>query len=252
MEAVAVVIPAHDESETIVACLRSVRNSLRHCGVPPWHRRVVVVADDCTDATATLAREEGAHVVEVAYRNVGAVRRTGVELALELAHHRSGKDLWLSFTDADSVVPQHWIAAQLALARTADAVAGTVEVTDWSGRPAELAEHFARTYPVVRGNEHLHVHGANLGVRASAYLACGGFEALRLSEDQALVAELVRRGHCVSRPCDLPVVTSARSSPRAAGGFGDCLNRLTQSVMRQDHALSRPPHPWGNPGWWGY
>ncbi|MEU3016798.1 MULTISPECIES: glycosyltransferase [unclassified Nocardiopsis] len=230
MDAVTVVIPAHDEAESIVACLRSVHASLRRCGLAPRRRRVVVVADDCADPTAELARAEGAHVLEVACRNVGAVRRAGAELALDLVG--PADDVWMSFTDADSVVPERWIPAQLALSRNADAVAGTVEVADWSGRRAELAERFVRTYPVVRGGEHPHVHGANLGVRASAYLDCGGFEALRMAEDQALVNELVRRGHRVSRPCDLPVTTSARSSPRAAGGFGDRLNRLEGQLFR--------------------
>ena len=224
---VVVVVPAHDEAESIVACLRAVRASLRLCGVPARQRHVVVAADDCADSTAALARGEGARVVEVTHRNVGAARRAGAARALELARPRSMDDVWLATTDADTLVPAHWIPAQLALARGADAVVGTVEVRDWSDRPPSAAELFARTYPVVRPYGHPHVHGANLGVRASAYLACGGFPALACAEDHALVAALVADGYRVSRPRDLVVVTSARRASRVVGGFGDLLGELS-------------------------
>lgn len=224
---VVVVVPAHDEAASIVSCLRSVEASLRLCGVPVRRRHVVVVADDCADATADLARREGAHVVEVAHRNVGAARRAGAARALRLARPRTMRDVWLATTDADTLVPVHWVPAQLALARVADAVVGTVEVRDWSEHPPRAAELFARTYPVARPNGHPHVHGANLGVRASAYLACGGFPALACSEDHALVAALVTKGYRVDRPRDLTVVTSARRASRVVGGFGDLLNGIS-------------------------
>lgn len=225
--AVVVVVPAHDEAASIVACLRAVRASLRLCGVPARRRHVVVAADDCADATAALARGEGAHVIEVTHRNVGAARRAGAARALELARPQAMEDVWLATTDADTLVPAHWIPAQLALARAADAVAGIVEVRDWSERPPWLAERFARSYPVARTREHPHVHGANLGVRASAYLACGGFPALACAEDHALVAALAAGGYRVNRPRDLAVVTSARRASRVVGGFGDHLGGLS-------------------------
>lgn len=52
-----VLIPAHDEAATIGAALASLRAQER----PP--ERVVVVADNCTDDTADIARGLGAHVV---------------------------------------------------------------------------------------------------------------------------------------------------------------------------------------------
>jgi glycosyltransferase involved in cell wall biosynthesis len=221
--AVVVVVPAHDEAPSIVSCLRAVESSLRLCGVPSWNRHVVVVADDCGDDTAALARGEGVHVVEVAHRNVGAARRAGAARALELVSPWAMEDAWLATTDADTLVPEHWVPAQLELARVADAVVGTVEVRDWSEHPSRSAELFARAYPAERPYGHPHVHGANLGVRASAYLACGGFPALARAEDHALVAALVVAGYRVSRPRALTVVTSARRTARVVGGFGDHL-----------------------------
>ncbi len=54
----AVLMPAHDEAETIVAAIRAV---LAQCGPGD---RLLVVADNCSDATAAVARAAGAEVVE--------------------------------------------------------------------------------------------------------------------------------------------------------------------------------------------
>ncbi|KMS56387.1 glycosyl transferase [Novosphingobium barchaimii LL02] len=53
-----VLIPAHDEVTGIAAVIRAVRLQLRLCD------RVLVVADNCTDGTAAMAKACGAEVVE--------------------------------------------------------------------------------------------------------------------------------------------------------------------------------------------
>ncbi|WP_159978964.1 MULTISPECIES: glycosyltransferase family 2 protein [unclassified Novosphingobium] len=53
-----VLIPAHDEVIGIAAVVRAVRQQLRPCD------RVLVVADNCTDDTASMAKACGADVVE--------------------------------------------------------------------------------------------------------------------------------------------------------------------------------------------
>ena len=57
----AVVIPAHNEAGGIVRCVRSVAA----CTSPDSiDTEIVVVADNCTDATANLARGANARVLE--------------------------------------------------------------------------------------------------------------------------------------------------------------------------------------------
>jgi cellulose synthase/poly-beta-1,6-N-acetylglucosamine synthase-like glycosyltransferase len=56
----AVVIPAHNEAGTVGKCLASLSKCLRPNGV---EARVVVVADNCSDATAEVARRAGAEVL---------------------------------------------------------------------------------------------------------------------------------------------------------------------------------------------
>lgn len=55
---VAVLVPAHNEESGIVATLAGIRRQLHN------QDRLVVVADNCSDRTAELARTEGAEVVE--------------------------------------------------------------------------------------------------------------------------------------------------------------------------------------------
>jgi cellulose synthase/poly-beta-1,6-N-acetylglucosamine synthase-like glycosyltransferase len=55
---VAVMVPAHDESATIVPTLEDIKAQLRSGD------RLLVVADNCTDDTASVARLSGAEVIE--------------------------------------------------------------------------------------------------------------------------------------------------------------------------------------------
>jgi cellulose synthase/poly-beta-1,6-N-acetylglucosamine synthase-like glycosyltransferase len=55
---VALLIPAHNEQETLAAALDAVRPQLRDGDV------MMVVADNCNDATAAIARERGVEVIE--------------------------------------------------------------------------------------------------------------------------------------------------------------------------------------------
>src|SRR5262245_26602086 len=54
----AILIPAHNEQAVIAATLRTLMPTV------PVGSRVVVVADNCTDSTAAIARECGAEVIE--------------------------------------------------------------------------------------------------------------------------------------------------------------------------------------------
>jgi hypothetical protein len=84
---------------------------------------------------------------------------------------------------------------------------------------------FRRRYGTGTG-PHTHVHGANLGFRAAAYLRAGGFADLPTAEDRALVAALTASGGRVRRTRALTVVTSARREARAPHGFSGYLAEL--------------------------
>lgn len=224
IEAAAVAIPAHNEAALLPSCLAAVGRATAALRALPVH--TIVVADACTDGTARLAREAGASVVEISARNVGAARAAGMRAALCEMPGLDPARVWLATTDADTLVPPGWLSRQLLCAgRGWDAVLGTVTVTDWVGWPGALAAVFAAHYRH-GARTHQHVHGANLGVRGSAYLAAGGFPALRTGEDHALLASLRSAGRAVLPVTDIPVETSARQQARAPRGFSHLLGRL--------------------------
>jgi len=221
---IGVVVPAHNEEDLLPACLASLRRAARALRGGPAH--LVVVADACRDRTAQVARHGGAAVVTTRARSVGVARAAGVREVLRRAGALSPADVWVATTDADTLVPAGWLREHLRYANEGwDAVAGTVEVTDWSGYRPEARSLFRERYRTGSG-PHPHVHGANLGFRAAAYLRAGGFPEVPTAEDHALVTALAATGGRVHRTRALSVVTSARREARAPDGFSRYLAKL--------------------------
>lgn len=228
IRAVGVVIPAHNEQSLLPACLTSVRRAAQVLDRMPVH--LVVVADACRDATASVARRAGAAVVTISARSVGAARAAGVREVLRRTAPLDPADVWLATTDADSVVPGHWLCRHVRYGEQGwDAVAGTVRVTDWSGYQPEVRSLFRQRYSASTG-PHPHVHGANLGCRAAAYLRAGGFPCVPTAEDRALVAALTATGSRIRRTRALSVITSARRESRVPRGFSGYLADLEASA----------------------
>jgi glycosyltransferase involved in cell wall biosynthesis len=224
IRAVGLVVPAHDEEDLLPACLAGIREAAGMARPTPV--RVVVVADACTDQTAQLARSHGAAVVEINARSVGAARQAGMREVLRQLGHLDPAQVWLATTDADTLVPPGWLSQQLRYAGQGwDAVIGTVTVADWTGHPPEVPSRYREHYGAPAGN-HPHVHGANLGFTAQAYLAAGGFMLRRTAEDRALVKALEEAGRRVLRTTQVSVVTSARRHARAPLGFSHLLSTL--------------------------
>ena len=227
IRAVGVAVPAHDEEDLLPLSLAAIRQAAGMLAATPVH--IVVVADACADRTAQLARDSGATVVEIRARNVGAARQAGMRELLRRLGHLDPAEVWLATTDADTLVPPGWLSQQLRHAGQGwEAVIGTVTVTDWTEHPAEVPPLFRQRYSN-GGGSHLHVHGANLGFSAKAYLAAGGFGLRRTAEDHALVAALERAGSRVLRTTQVSVVTSARRRARAPQGFSHLLSTLART-----------------------
>ncbi|WP_338598563.1 glycosyltransferase [Saccharopolyspora sp. SCSIO 74807] len=214
--AIAVIIPARNEQDTIAECVRSVRAAASQLPTDVSFA-VLVVADACTDSTARRAAHGGAFTLPINGSNVGRARAVGTEAMLR----RWGSNgVWIACTDADSVVPLNWLVAQLEAAASGwDAVAGTVRIAD-----ENLHDAFERHYRPVAG--HSHAHGANLGVRADAYLRVGGFPPLATGEDAGLLTRLHRRNFRILATVEEPVRTSARLHGRAPAGFAENLRSL--------------------------
>ena len=222
---VAVVVPAHNEEKHLPACLAALRQAAGSVRIPV---HLLVVADACTDETAAVAAARGARVIGIGARNVGAARAAGMAGLLRRAADTDLAAVWLATTDADTVVPPGWLHRQLGYAAQGwDMVLGTVTVTDWDEHPPHIPALFAAMYEFGEG-PHPHVHGANLGIRASAYLAAGGFKPLPTAEDHALMTAATEAGCRVLQASDITVETSARRRARAPRGFSHALRALAR------------------------
>ena len=71
-----------------------------------------------------------------------------------------------------------------------------------------------------------HVHGANLGVPASAYFAVGGFDPVPANEDVRLVEKLRTSGAPILATARIHAVTSGRLRGRVDAGFAGYLRGL--------------------------
>ncbi len=235
IDTAAVVVPAHNEELLLPDCLRALRRTAR--ASIPVH--LLVVADSCTDGTIAAARAGGTQVISIRARNVGAARAAGMAEVLRLTAGSDPTTVWLATTDADTVVPPGWLERQLRYANQGwDLVLGTVNITDWNGHPAHVPAAFAAQYEYGDG-PHPHVHGANLGIRASAYVAAGGFSSLLTAEDHALVTAATKAGCQVRQASDITVRTSARRCARAPAGFSHLLRVL--AGQHDDPGLNHRP-----------
>lgn len=236
IEAIGVVVPAHNEQYLLPRCLdglvraaAAVRVGRARSGPPRVH--IVVALDACSDASAVIAAENGVHTVTLAACNVGRARAAGVRKVLELERATPAERVWVCTTDADSVVPAHWLTSQLAMADAGTAAfAGTIEPDGWADHDPGVARLWNARYQ--RGPEHDHVHGANLGCNAAVYESVGGFSALTCDEDTTLLRAL--RGRSVLRLSDPAVITSTRRYGRAPGGFAAHLRGLRQDLEDLD------------------
>ena len=150
---VAVLVPAHNESTGLLPTLADIRGQL---GVSD---RLVVVADNCTDDTATIALAFGAEVIE---RHDPNRRGKGYALDFGLRHLREDPPEIVIMVDADC--------------RLADNVLGELAVTCASKRRPVQALYLMTAPPASRINQQV----AEFAWRVKNWLRPLGLRALGL------------------------------------------------------------------------
>ncbi len=243
---VRVVVPARDEEQTLGACLSALTDAMDALeraddGSGAQVRiRTVLVLDTCRDKSARIAsdaagRDARIHVIERTDGSVGVARRDGVRVALSLEAPHGAPALdtcatWIASTDADSTVPTDWLTKQLEAADDGvDLLLGSVILAP-DPEDLETSARWLEGYESVEG--HPHVHGANLGVRASTYFNAGEFPSSKEHEDVGLVAAIAAIGGVIRSSARLPVTTSARRVGRTPGGFASFLSDLCGPELR--------------------
>jgi exopolysaccharide biosynthesis WecB/TagA/CpsF family protein len=155
---VVVLVPAHDEADYIERCLRTLHDQ----DYPADLYDVVVVADNCTDETAALARSNGVDVLErddPTAPGKGRALRWAIDLVLT---SRPEVDA-VVVVDADSVAEPHLVSGLASsLAGGAEAVQGEyLALPDDGGPRSEL-----------RSASMLLFHRVRFGGRAALGLPC--------------------------------------------------------------------------------
>ena len=241
INSVGVIVPAHNEESLLPGCLAALRVAVRFASLPV---RVVVVLDDCTDTTGDVCQRFGVESFRIAAHNVGEARGAGARRLLR--NESRPEAVWLASTDADTRVPPTWLRDQVDLAQSgADVVLGVVRLGDDDAAPSLLrAFEFEYQKQLADNGSHSHIHGANLGVRASVYLRAGGFPPVPNHEDRRLIQQLHRlRGVTIETCQNVGVQTSSRIEGRCDHGFAATLGRFTTSLERP----SSPPRAGRDP-----
>jgi cellulose synthase/poly-beta-1,6-N-acetylglucosamine synthase-like glycosyltransferase len=191
-----VIVPAHDEEALIGRVVRNLRRS----DWPSGAFRIVVVADNCTDGTAALARHAGAEVLE---RHDAHLRGKGYALELGLSASRAhGWADAVVVVDADSDASANLLAACAARlesgAHAVQAHYGVLEPrASWRTRLlciAMAAFHRVRS----RGRERL---GLSCGLRGNGWCVTHAlleqvpYRAFSLAEDIEYGIELGLAGY---------------------------------------------------------
>ena len=229
-----VVVPANDEEALLPRALESLRRAVHelHGVRPQIVSDVTLVLDACVDGSREVVLgHPDVRSVEVSHRCVGAARAHGVAVATGTVPAVERERHWVASTDADCAVPTDWLVRQAILADAGiDLVTGTVEPDD-DGLDPDTLTRWRALHHLRDG--HPHIHGANLGLRLSSYVASGGFEPVAVHEDVGLVARVRASGAVCLATNGIHVRTSGRAHGRTPGGFADYLR-----VLRSEPSLT--------------
>ena len=240
------IVPAHDEESGIARTVQS----LLALEYPPHMRRVIVVADNCSDATAVRAEAAGASVL---VRNDVSRRGKGHALAFAFEHSlKSGFAHAVVVVDADSVVPPGLLGAFVArLQRGALAVQSGAAVLNlhdsWRTRLMALGlSLFNALRSLARENLELSCGLRGNGMCLSTLLLrARPYDAFSLVEDVEYGVELGRAGIRVHYADEVKVASAMVSSGKAASsqrrrwelGRLELARRLALPLL--SHALRR-------------
>ncbi len=264
-------MPARDEADTVETTIAALATQRSGGGsvLDPARFEVLLLANNCRDATAEIARRAGArfpgfqlHVVEIdfseAEAHVGNARRLLMETAAaRLLDGLGRRDGVIATTDADTIVASDWIAATLGEIRGEEgrhpvqAVGGRVrpcrrglsalgpEAVSLQRRDAlywQLATAYVHALdpdPHDPWPRHYHHFGGSLAVTAGAYRAVGGLPALRALEDLAFYEALVRHDIPFRHSWRVRVTTSARCHGRTPVGLSATMKRWTEAAAQR-------------------
>jgi hypothetical protein len=259
-----VVVPARNEEASLAATLDALRLQVRLDGnALDWDcYEVLLLLNNCTDRSAQVAEKYAAdhdgfrlHVMECelppADAHVGTARRRLMDVACERLERLGAASGAILSTDADTVVAEDWVAANLAeIAAGAEVVGGDIALLvadqeslepglrlayerdrEYQGLVAQL-EAMLDPDPADPWPRHLHHFGASLACTPEVYRRSGGLPAVKPLEDVAFVDALRKVGARIRHAPGVRIFTSARLDGRAEVGLSGQLRLWREEAQR--------------------
>lgn len=198
-----IIIPAFNEERLITQCLTSVSESLAANKRPDFTSEVIVVDNNSTDNTASLARQAGAQVVFEPINQIGRARNAGAATAI---------GDWFLFVDADSLLNPGMIADILKMINS-DKYVGCGSVMQMPNSPW-YGTAILKIWTAVSVT-FCWASGALMVCRADAFRDVGGFNQDLYAADEIDLSRLLKkwgrkRGLKFTILNRHPLVTSAR------------------------------------------
>ena len=269
---ISVIIPAKDEAANLPATLAALaaQTDLHGCPLPAGSFEVLVLANNCTDATAAVVRQQARRLpglvlhaatlrLPAPQAHVGRARRLLMDAACTRLEQVGHPAAIIASTDADTRVAPTWLAAIAAeIAAGADAVGGRIlthmpertllplrriQVRDAAYRQlcARLEDLLdpAPADPWPRHHQHF---GASLAITTRAYRRVGGLPEVRFLEDEALCQRLRQHDLALRHSPQVQVLTSARREGRVEVGLSWQLREWLHMSQQQREPHVENPH----------
>jgi len=270
---ICIIIPVRNEVDHICATLSALNQQVDLQGkrLDPTTYEVIVLANNCTDSSATTARQAAeqydipVHVMERTFAPadayIGRVRQILMDEAYRRLASMGRLRGIIASTDGDTRVAPTWLAAiQYEIELGADGVSGRI-MTEGCDR-AKLDPYTRACYLRAVGYGYLcveleahidpdpfdclprhHQHcGASLAVTAEIYAKAGGMPPVRTPEDVAFYRSLVRVEARFRHSPLVWVKTSARQQGRTSNGMANQLSEWSaMSHHRQSYLVDSAP-----------
>jgi glycosyltransferase involved in cell wall biosynthesis len=200
---ISVLIPAYNEERLIAAVLAQVRASFAAAGSVSYE--IIVCDNHSTDATAAVARAQGAEVVYEPHNQISRARNAAA---------RAARGKWLIFLDADTFLPPALLAETLDRLAGGQVCAGGALLCFSQETPGRFATGLTGLWNWI---------SARFGLAAGSYIFCaraaweevGGFDERVYAGEELLFSRRLKRwararGLRFQVLTQTPVVTSAR------------------------------------------